>query len=174
MRHLSILCTVVALCAPALAAEHPIAERMKHCVGRKEVAGAVTGVDTRDKIVAQDAVGLADVVHNTPMKPDTIFWIASMTKPITATAVMMLQEEGKLSAEDPVGKYVPELKGLKTKDGKPANLTLRHLLTHTSGMGEATGEQSKSAEKLADLIPIYASQPLKFEPGSKWEYCQSG
>jgi CubicO group peptidase (beta-lactamase class C family) len=108
------------------------------------------------------------------MKPDTIFWIASMTKPITATAVMMLQEEGKLSVEDPVGKYVPELKDLKTRDGKSANLTLRHLLTHTSGMGEATSEQSKKAEKLADLMPAYASQPVKFEPGTKWEYCQSG
>jgi CubicO group peptidase (beta-lactamase class C family) len=174
MRQLSIACIVVALCAPALAAEHPIAERMKHCVDQKEVSGTVTLVVTRDKVVAQDAVGLADVAHNTPMKPDTIFWIASMTKPITATAVMMLQEEGKLSVEDPVGKYIPELKDLKTKDGKPANLTLRHLLTHTSGMGEATGEQAKKAEKLADLIPVYASQPVKFEPGTKWEYCQSG
>jgi len=174
MRHLSTFCLVVALCASAFAAEHPIAERMKQCMDQKEVAGTVTLVVTRDKVVAQDVVGLADVAHNTPMKPDTIFWIASMTKPITATAVMMLQEEGKLSVEDPVGKYVPELKDLKTKDGKPANLTLRHLLTHTSGMGEASGEQAKKAEKLADLIPVYASQPVKFEPGTKWEYCQSG
>jgi CubicO group peptidase (beta-lactamase class C family) len=174
MRHPGIFCLAVVLCAPAFAAEHPIAERMKHYVDRKEVAGTVTLVVTRDKVAALDAVGLSDVAHNTPMKPDTIFWIASMTKPITATAVMMLQEEGKLSVEDPVGKYVPELKDLKTKDGKPANLTLRHLLTHTSGMGEATSEQSKKAEKLADLIPVYASQPVKFEPGTKWEYCQSG
>jgi CubicO group peptidase (beta-lactamase class C family) len=174
MRHLLSSCLVVALCAPVLAADHPIAERMKQCVDQKEVAGTVTLVVTRDKVVAQDVVGLADIAHHTPMKPDTIFWIASMTKPITATAVMMLQEEGKLSVEDPVGKYVPELKDLKTKDGRPANLTLRHLLTHTSGMGEATGEQAKKAEKLADLIPVYASQPVKFEPGTKWEYCQSG
>ena len=108
-----------------------------------------------------------------PMRADTIFWIASMTKPITGTAVMMLQDEGKLSVEDPVGKYIPELKDLKTKEGKPANLTLRHLLTHTGGLGEASSEQSRAAKTLADLIPHYASQPVKFEPGTKWEYSQS-
>jgi CubicO group peptidase (beta-lactamase class C family) len=159
---------------PALAADDGIRQRMQQQIDRKEVAGTVTIVVSRDKVLDLQAVGQADVAAGTPMKPDTIFWIASMTKPVTATAVMMLQEDGKLSVEDPVGKFVPELKDLKTKEGKPANLTLRHLLTHTSGMGEATGEQSKKAEKLADLIPVYASQPVKFEPGNKWEYCQSG
>ena len=160
--------------AAALAAEPPIAERMRRAVDEKEVAGTVTLVVSRDKVVALDTVGQADVANNVPMKADTIFWIASMTKPVAATAVMMLQDEGKLSVEDPVGKFVPELKDLKTKDGKPANVTLRHLLTHTAGMGEATGEQSKAAEKLADLIPHFAAQPVKFEPGTKWEYSQSG
>ena len=68
------------------------------------------------------------------MRPDAIFWIASMTKPITATAVLMLQDEGRLSVDDPVEKYLPEFKGLRTADGKPAAVTIRHLLTHTSGM----------------------------------------
>ena len=97
-----------------------------------------------------------------------------MTKPITATAVLMLQEEGKLSVDDPVAKYLPELADLKTADGKPAKLTLRHLLTHTSGMAEATPEQYQAARTLADVIPLYADKPLQFEPGSKWQYCQSG
>ena len=163
--------------APAIVAratEPSVAEKMRPFVDKKEIAGAVTTVVTRDKVVALDVVGQADVANNVPMKADTIFWIASMTKPIAATAVMMMQEEGKLSVEDPVGKYVPELKDLKTKDGKPANVTLRHLLTHTGGLGEATSEQSRKAEKLADLIPHYAAQPVKFEPGTKWEYSQSG
>jgi CubicO group peptidase (beta-lactamase class C family) len=86
----------------------------------------------------------------------------------------MLQEEGKLSVDDPVAKYVPELAKLKTTDGKPAKLTLRHLLTHTSGMSEATQQESRAAKKLADLIPCFASKPLQFEPGSRWQYCQSG
>lgn len=173
MRHFSTGCLVMLLSLPA-AAESSVKNHMNHFIDRKEVAGTVTTVVTREKIVALDAVGHADVAGSAPMKPDTIFWIASMTKPITATAVMMLQDEAKLSVEDPVGKYVPELKDLKTTDGKPANVTLRHLLTHTAGMGEATGEQSKKAETLADLIPAYAAQPVKFEPGTKWEYSQSG
>ena len=164
----------VLLPAVAFATESGIAEKMRTAVDQKEVAGTVTLVVAPDKVVALDVVGQADVTNNVPMKADTILWIASMTKPITAAAVMMLQDEGKLSVEDPVGKYVPELKDLKTKDGKPVNVTLRHLLTHTAGMGEASGEQSKKAEKLADLIPHYAAQPVKFEPGTRWEYSQSG
>lgn len=157
----------------ARAADQKIAQRMREFIDKKEVAGTVTLVATRDTVVHLEAVGQADIANGTPMKADTIFWIASMTKPVTATAIMMLQDERKLSVEDPVGKYIPELKDLKTKDGKPANLTLRHLLTHTSGLGEANCEQSKAATTLADLIPHYAAQPVKFEPGTKWEYSQS-
>jgi CubicO group peptidase (beta-lactamase class C family) len=108
------------------------------------------------------------------MRVDSIFWIASMSKPITATAVLMLMEEGKLSLDDPIAKFVPELAGLKTSDGKTPRITLRHLLTHTSGMGEATDEETRLARTLSDLVPAFASKPLAFEPGSKWMYCQSG
>jgi len=158
----------------AAAADTSVADRMRQYVEQKEIAGAVTLVASRDEVLDIQAVGMADVEKNEAMRPDAIFWIASMTTPITATAVMMLQDEGKLSVEDPVGKYIPELANLKTKDGKPANVTLRHLLTHTSGMGEATSSQMRAAKSLADLIPVYAAQPVKFQPGSKWEYCQSG
>ena len=169
-----VAATFIVLCpALAFAAEKCVADEMRRFIDGKEIAGAVTAVVTRNKVVDLQAIGHADLASGTPMRPDTIFWIASMTKPVTATAVMMLQDEGKLSVEDPVGKYVPELKDLKTKDGKPANLTLRHLLTHTGGLAEANSEQSRKAEKLADLIPVYASQPVKFEPGAKWEYSQS-
>jgi len=99
-----------------------------------------------------DAQGWADSEHKSFMRVDSIFWIASMSKPITATAVLMLMEEGKLSLDDPIAKYVPELAGLKTADGKTPRITLRHLLTHTSGMGEATDEEAKAARTLSDLI----------------------
>jgi CubicO group peptidase (beta-lactamase class C family) len=147
---------------------------MREFVGKKEVAGAVTLVATPDKILHLNAVGLADTAAGTRMRPDTICWIASMTKPVTASAVLMLQDEGKLSVDDPVAKYLPALADLKTADGKPGSLTLRHLLTHTSGMAEATPQESQDARTLADLIPHYAAKPLKFAPGSKWQYCQSG
>jgi CubicO group peptidase (beta-lactamase class C family) len=151
-----------------------IPERLREFVDRGEVSGAVTLLATRDGVPHVGSVGNADIAGDKPMREDTLFWIASMTKPVTAAAVMMLQDEGKLSVEDPVGKYIPELGAIKTAGGAPANLTLRHLLTHTSGMGEANREQEKNAKTLADLIPAYAKQPVKFTPGTRWQYSQSG
>ncbi len=151
-----------------------VSAAMQECIAKKEVSGVVTLVATRDKVLHLEASGLADIAAQTSMRSDSICWIASMTKPITATAVMMLREEGKLSVDDPVAKYLPELGDLKTPEGKSAKLTLRHLLTHTSGMREATAEQYQTARSLADVIPFYAGKPLKFEPGSRWQYCQSG
>ena len=151
-----------------------ITERMRPCVENREISGAVTLVATPDRIVHLDAIGKADISADKPMRPDSIFWIASMTKPITATAVMMLQDEGRLSVEDPVEKHLPEFKDLKTADGKPARVTIRHLLTHTSGMGEASPAEARGKTNLAGLIPVYIAKPVKFEPGTKWTYCQSG
>jgi CubicO group peptidase (beta-lactamase class C family) len=149
-----------------------VAAKMREFVDKKEVAGTVTAVVTKGDVKVE-AVGLADVERGTPMRPDTLFWIASMTKPVTGVAVAMMHEEGKLSIDDPVAKYIPEFSGLKTADGKAATVTIKHLLTHTSGLAEATPELSRTAKTLADLIPHFAKQPLKFQPGSKWEYCQS-
>jgi CubicO group peptidase (beta-lactamase class C family) len=151
-----------------------IPRRMHEVIVANEVPGAVTVVATRDSVLRMDAQGWADPEHKSFMRVDSIFWIASMSKPITATAVLMLMEEGKLSLDDPIAKYVPELAGLKTADGKAPRITLRHLLSHTSGMGEATDEEAKAARTLSDLVPAFVSKPLAFEPGSKWKYCQSG
>ena len=151
-----------------------IPDALQPFVDNHEIAGAVTLVADKDKVLAVDTVGFCDLAAKTPMRADNLFAIASMTKPVTTTAVLMLQEEGKLSVDDPVAKYVPELANLKTADGKPGKLTLRHLLIHTSGMGEATPEESRAAHTLADLIPHFADKPLQFELGSKWQYCQSG
>jgi CubicO group peptidase (beta-lactamase class C family) len=147
---------------------------MQGFIDKQEVAGAVTLVADGEKILHVSAEGLADVKDNKPMATDTICWIASMTKPITGAAVLMMQEAGKLSVDDPVSKHLPEFKQLKDKQGQPVEVTIRHLLTHTSGMGEINNEQAKSAKTLADVIPLYVAQPVQFEPGSKWQYCQSG
>ena len=151
-----------------------IPARMHDVIVSNEVPGAVTVVATRDSVLRMNAQGWADPEHKSFMRVDSIFWIASMSKPITAVAVLMLVEEGKVSLDDPIARYVPELAGLKTPDGKTPRITLRHLLTHTSGMGEATDEEAKAARTLSDLIPAFASKPLAFVPGSKWQYCQSG
>ena len=142
-----------------------ITERVRPFVSGKEVSGAVTLVATPDRVVHLDATGEADIEERKPMAPDTIFWIASMTKPVTATAVLMLQDEGKLSVDDPVEKHLPEFKGLKSADGKPVRVTIRHLLTHTSGMGEISPDEARGIKDLAGLIPLYVGQARPVRAG---------
>ena len=151
-----------------------IGAAMAEIVAKGEVAGAVTVVVSKDAVLHLESTGLADVASKRPMTPDTVFWIASMSKPITGASVLMLQDEGKLNVADPVGKYLPEFAGLKTPSGKLANLTITQILTHTSGLGEATGPGAKEAKTLADLVPIWLAAPMQYEPGEKWKYTQSG
>jgi CubicO group peptidase (beta-lactamase class C family) len=151
-----------------------IGAAMEDMVAKHEVAGAVTVVAAKDRLLHLEASGWADVAAKRPMTPDTLFWIASMTKPVTGVAVLMLQDEGKLSVADPVAKYLPEFATLKTPAGKPANLTITQILTHTSGLGEATGPAAQQAKTLADLAPLWLAAPMQYEPGEKWKYTQSG
>lgn len=149
-----------------------VAAKMEEFVATREIAGAVTLVATREKVVRVDAVGQADLAAQQPMREDALFWIASMTKPVTGTAVMMLVEEGKLSLDDPVEKHLPELAALRFQD-KPVKMTIRHLLTHTSGLADARPEESRAFKTLQDTVANAAGKPVQFEPGSKWSYCQS-
>ena len=150
-----------------------INEQLRPFLEHQEIAGAVTLVATSDRIVHSDAIGNADIGEAKPMRPDSIVWIASMTKPITGTAVLMLHEEGKLSVDDLVETYIPEFQSLKMADGKPARVTIRHLLTHTSGMSDLSPGEARGIKKLAGVIPLYVAKPVRFEPGTKWAYCQS-
>ena len=171
-----LLCS--ALMSNPLRAESPklpgVGAALQEQINRHEIAGAVTMVVSKDRVLHLETTGLADVAAHKPMQADTMFWIASMTKPITATAVLMLQDEGKLDVHDPVAKYLPEFANLKTPSGQPANLTLIQILTHTSGLGEAGGPAAREAKTLADLVPLWLAAPMQFEPGSRWSYCQSG
>jgi CubicO group peptidase (beta-lactamase class C family) len=148
-------------------------EKLKPFVAQNEIAGAVTLVASKDQVLHLSAVGEADLSTHAPMKTDALFWIASMTKPITGACVMIMQDEGKLNVDDQVSKYIPEFANLKKPGGQPANLTLKHLLTHTAGLEEVTPEQQSAAKTLADLLPHFANKPTKFEPGSKWVYSQT-
>src|SRR5205807_126607 len=140
---------------------------MQDVLPKKEVTGAVTMVVAKDKVLHLQTHGFANVEAGRKMTPDTIFWVASMTKPVTAAAVVKLQGEGKLKVSDPVAKYIPEFASLKTPSGKPANLTITQILTHTSGLGEAS-RGAPDAKTLADLVPLWVAAPMQFEPGSKW------
>ncbi|MEY4199763.1 MAG: hypothetical protein RLZZ265_1503, partial [Verrucomicrobiota bacterium] len=102
----------------AVVAASPIADALKPFVEKEELAGAVALVANKDKVLAVEAVGFADRSTKRPMKTDALFWIASQTKPITGTALMLLVDEGKLTLDDPVEKYLPEFKGQKVVDGK--------------------------------------------------------
>jgi CubicO group peptidase (beta-lactamase class C family) len=165
-----------------------IPERMKQFVKDQQIAGAVTVVGTSKGIVRIDTVGDLDLEKKRPLEKDTLFRIASMTKPITAMGVMILVEEGKLKLDDPVEKYLPEFRGQmlvskRDKDTvtlkKPARpITLRDLLTHTSGLpGFPPGLSDIYAKRnhtLAEMTLVLSQRPLDFEPGSKWSYCNSG
>jgi len=164
--------------APTRAEDAPrnpaIDRAMEQQIEQHELAGAVTLVATQNSILTLSAVGEADIANHKPMKTDSLFLIASMTKPITATAIMMLEEQGKLSVDDPVSKYIPQLAHLKTQDGVEHVVTLKHLLTHSSGMAEASSAEAHASKNLEQLIAHYTERPLLFAPGSKWQYCQAG
>lgn len=166
---LLLLPSLVSCTAPKLPG---IASAMQAAVDARDISGAVTVVVTKDKIVHLDATGQADMAAKKPMRADTVFWIASMTKPVTAVAVLMLQDEGKLNVSDPVAKHIPEFASLKTPSGRPASVTIAQALTHTSGLGEAA--DAGNARTLADLIPLYLAAPMQYEPGTRWKYTQSG
>lgn len=148
---------------------------MQANIAAHEVAGAVTLVATKDKIIHLHATGLADIAAKKPMTTDAMFWLASTTKPITAVAVLMLQDEGKLRLTDPVAKYLPQFAELKTPSGKPSNLTIEHLLTHTSGMAEIKRGSYAGKKDLAETIDSYfPAPPTLFEPGERWKYTSFG
>jgi len=168
------------------AALTPVAAAMQAYVDKHELAGAVTLVWSGDKLACHEAVGFQDLESKTPMAKDSLFWIASMTKPVTALGVMMLVEEGKLSIDDPISKYLPEFRGqmlIKDKSPeqtvlvKPAReVTIKDLLTHTSGLvGQGPLEAGAlDVLSLKEAVLTYGLSPLQFEPGSKWSYCNPG
>ena len=151
---------------------------LQHFVDSDVITGAVTAVVGPDGIIAIEAFGLADVAKKRSMSKDSMFWIASMTKPMTAMGVMMLVEEGKVNLDDPLEKFVPEFKGiqLKTVQGlvSPKRVvTVKDLLTHTSGIDTTTATPANTPVDtlpLSEMCVAYAKKPLVNEPGSQWTY----
>jgi CubicO group peptidase (beta-lactamase class C family) len=177
----TLLFTVLLATSTVFAAPAPklpgIAEAIQPAIDAREISGATTAVVTKDGLVDLEAIGFADLAEQKPMQADSVFWIKSMTKPITGIALMMLQDAGKVNVDDPVAKYLPEFAELKTPSGKPADLTIAQLLTHTSGLGEGQGEAGSAddrAHNLADLVRQALASPMQFEPGARWKYTQSG
>lgn len=144
---------------------------MQQFIARNQMAGAVTLVARQGKIVQLEAVGYADMENSLPMAKDSIFAVASMTKPITATAVLILQDEEKLSVGDPVSKYIPQFKSMQLEGKPPAReITIRDLMTHTAGITRPPRKEGEAAPSLKETSERIATLPLQFEPGSKWQY----
>jgi CubicO group peptidase (beta-lactamase class C family) len=167
-----------------------LTKRFEKFVADNDTSGAVLLIGKKDSIPYFEAVGKSNIKTDTAMHKDSLFRIASMTKPITAMAIMMLVDEGKLSVDDPVEKYLPEFKGqmmVQSTDkekgtvtlGKPKRaITVRDLLTHTSGLaGYPAGladVYTKRNRTIAETTLAVSQLPLMFEPGTKWSYCNSG
>ena len=151
-----------------------IVSAMRKFADDKEVAGTVTLVANAKEIKHLHANGFADIKLGQPLTEDSIFWIASMSKPVAGVCVMILVEEGKLSLDAPISEYLPEMKGLKLPDGASAVVTLRHLMTHTSGMAELAAAEVYTAKTLAEAAEKYSKVKVLFAPGSKWQYSQTG
>ena len=161
------------------------ADTLQTLTGTGVLAGAVTLVADADNVLEIQAAGWADIQAQTPMTPDTLFWIASMTKGITAAALMILADEGKLTLDDPVAKHIPKLKDLwvlehitpdritLTKAKTP--ITIRQLLSHTSGLPFLSPQEQKIDDMpLREKISIYAQTPLLTQPGTAYQYSNAG
>jgi len=162
--------------APA-ADSHPFATKFQPYLAAHTMAGAVFLVATKDKILDEETVGFADVETQKPMSPDNEFAIASMTKPMTGVALMMLVDEGKVSIDDPVEKYLPEFKG-QTVKGPNGTLVppthpilIREILSHTSGLPNVP---DRVTEPIAKRTETFGKTPLDFQPGTKFVYVNAG
>src|SRR5450631_2195329 len=183
----------VGLSAERLKRVHALVQRY---IDQGEIAGAVSLVARRGRIAHFESQGVMDLETRQAMRPDAIFRLASMTKPVTSLAVMMLHEEGRFLLDDPVSKFLPEFKNAKVAvanapheralegyrlTAAERDITIRHLLTHTAGLASGSGGPTmdlmktlsasrKPGDLLADYIPRLAALPLNFQPGAAWEY----
>lgn len=165
---------------------------MQRMVDEGKLAGIVTMLARNGKVAFVDSVGVQDVESETPMAADSIFLIYSMTKPVTAAALMMLYEEGRWQIDDPVSDFIPEFADLRVHageyaDGSPVHeaaarsMTMRELLTHSGGLDYGFDNHPVARayrEKrvldadapLQDMIDKLAKLPLRSQPGARWHY----
>jgi CubicO group peptidase (beta-lactamase class C family) len=135
-------------------------------------AGVVVLVLQDGRVVHQSAAGYASLETRAPMQVDSIFWIASMTKSISATAIMTLVDEGRLSLDEPASNWLPALGKVRLANGQPPArpITLRDLLSHTSGLAFPPRKATDGVHSLASYTDELVKAPLSFEPGSAYEY----
>lgn len=172
-----------------------ISDLMQRYVDEGKLAGAVTMLAREGDVFHFEPFGLTDIAKGSAVEKDSIFRIYSMTKPITSVAVMMLYEEGHFSLDDPVGRFIPELGRMKVYDGmgergmrlveQERPITIRHLLTHTSGLSMGSHQDSPVEElyrqsdmmdphgTLPEMVKKLSGLPLLTQPGAKWRYSRA-
>jgi CubicO group peptidase (beta-lactamase class C family) len=197
---LVILLSIPTFAQSSATSLHPdeIQSYLQPLVDRHTLAGAVTLVATRDQILYLKSAGYRDLAAKAAMPANAMFWIASTSKPMTATAFMMLVDEGKVSLDDPVERYLPEfhhqmVKGSKnnqTQDGHVSSgspalselvaanhpILVREILSHTSGLPFKSSAQPGALDTLSlrDSVLRFAAEPLLFQPGTSYSYSNEG
>jgi len=146
----------------------PLNAFLRPYLERHVLAGAVTLAGNADGVCDVETVGFADIAAAKPMREDTMFWIASMSKTFTAVGAMMLIDEGKLSVDDPVEKYIPSFRG--------RSMLVRHLLSHTSGLPMTSPAEKPTSDTLSlqAAADSYAKTPALFAPGAGYRYSNAG
>jgi CubicO group peptidase (beta-lactamase class C family) len=182
----------VGLSSPRLAR---IGEHWQRYIDAGKLAGTVTLIARRGKVAYCVGLGHLELERRRPVTPDTVWRIYSMTKPITSVGLMMLYEQGRFQLEDPVHRFIPSWKNLEVfvSGNHPAfvtspaarPMTIRDLLTHTSGLTYGFMERSnvdaayrklgladrtKAGHTLAEMVALLAELPLEFSPGTRWNY----
>lgn len=209
MKSLHAVCALLICCGglaigqdaavpPTAVKTDAIESYLQPLIDNHTIVGAVTLVATKDRIVYLKPIGYQDLASKTPMPADAMFWIASTSKPMTATAVMMLVDEGKINLNDPVEKYLPEFKGQMVRVAPPTSaagapgpsdskvspqlvpavhpILVREILSHTSGLPFRSAAQPGALDllPLKDAVKSFAAEPLIFQPGTSYSYSNEG
>jgi len=149
-----------------------IPEAMASEIAANHAAGIVTLVMQDGKVLHHSASGMADREKNRPMATDSVFWIASMTKSISVSAILTLVDEGKLTLDEPASRWIPELGKAALADETPVDrpVTLRDLMSHSSGLAFPPRKASDGAQSLRGYVAELVKPPFAFQPGAGYEY----
>ncbi|HYG65843.1 MAG TPA: serine hydrolase [Thermoanaerobaculia bacterium] len=173
---LTLILTAAAVAPAVAAADSPDVAAIDRYLTAAYAAnepGAAVLVKRGDEVLLRKGYGMANLELGVPIQPDMTFELGSLTKQFTSAAILMLAEQGKLSVEDEVTRYLPDFPTHGRK------ITLEHLLTHTSGIPSYTGlpdwmAKARQDMSVDELIGVFKGRPLEFEPGEKWAYNNSG
>jgi CubicO group peptidase (beta-lactamase class C family) len=171
-RFVGLFITLALLAFPAfLCTADPVDTLIKTEMEKHQIAGISLAVIQNGRTTKTACYGVANLELQSPVTPDTMFEIGSVTKQFTAACILLLAQDGKLSIEDKISKY------LTNTPPAWSNITIRHLLTHTSGLTNYTkldGFELRRHLTQEQFIKLLGAQPVVFAPGDKWDYCNSG